>query len=169
MRKENVVLLGICVLIAAGIGVMVSYQMTPKAALDKWAASVTRRGTAIGPEDEQPAAAPKPAARKKMGSPVTVKQIADVAPVLLPEPVADKAAAPPAPQPELNDIPAGIDRSALLEKYPVPAIQTSTLRDGSLMELLVYQKKDAPLATYAQLENGAVTRVYAGIPARKLP
>ena len=34
--------------------------------------------------------------------------------------------------------------------------------------MLVYQKKGAPVATYAQLENGAVTRVYAGIPARKV-
>lgn len=169
MRKENIILVFICAFIAAGIGYMMTVQISPKAAFDKWSNSVVSRSSQSAAPEEKPAEPPKPEPPKKVKTPISPITVAESAPTPAAEPVVEKADALPLPQPELGDIPTGMNRSALLEKYPVPAIQTSTLRDGSLMELLVYQKKGAPLATYAQLENGAVTRVYAGIPARKLP
>jgi len=169
MRKENVVLLVICVLIAGGIGLLTSIQLTPKAALEKWATSLAGRAPSVSMPEDKPAEPVKPEAPKVRKPVVALK--AELEPVVAhaPDSKVEKPTVPPPPQPELADIPTGMPRNALLERYPVPAIQTSTLRDGNLMELLVYQKKDAPLATYAQLENGSVTKVYAGIPARRLP
>ena len=168
MRKENVVLLVICGLIAGGIGLLLSIQLTPRAALNKWATGLSGGAPPVAMAEETAAEPMKPETPKVRKIAVGENVPSEPAAEPARESKAEAAVVPP-PQPELSDISTGMPRNALLERYPAPAIQTSTLRDGNLMELLVYQKKGAPVATYAQLENGAVTKVYAGIPARRVP
>ena len=75
----------------------------------------------------------------------------------------------PAPQPTSADIRLGMDRKELLNCFPDPTILTSTLKDGDTIELLSYQRLGTNTATFAQLQNGVVQRVYSGIAPRRLP
>lgn len=88
-------------------------------------------------------------------------------------PAAEQKPAPRPPEPlivpNVDQVPAGTKRADLLARFPNPSVQTSTLHDGDLTEIFVYQNKTTPTATFIQLRAGTVVAAYTGIPARRLP
>ncbi len=116
------------------------------------------------PEEPDPApkkATPRPAANStKAAEPEPPAPVAEKKPVPAPEPLV---------VPKVEQVPAGTKRADLLSRFPNPSVQTSTLHDGDLTEIFVYQNKTTPTATFIQLRSGVVVAAFTGIPARRLP
>ncbi|MBI2685879.1 MAG: hypothetical protein HYX27_06165 [Acidobacteria bacterium] len=171
MRSQNFFLLGICILVSSTLGYFVFLRGGQKSMLERLGAPfVSSQPTNALREDPQPIEVKK----KEMPPPrVRMASIRHEEPAPMPIPAvplpAVKPAAPTGPQPEATDIRAGTERNALLTRFPAPSLHTSTIKDGDLIELIVYHRDDQRNATFAQLQNGVVTRVYAGVPLRTLP
>lgn len=168
MRSQNIAMLSVCCSILVAIGYFVYSGTSPEAVMD-------RIGTMLAPARPASSVEPEAPAEPKKAEPAPRLRLIrhDPEPVEAPPTAAvaetPPAAAPERPQPAPADIRAGTERRELLTRFPDPALQTSTLKDGDLIELIVYQHRDQRMATFAQLRNGTVTQVYAGLPARTLP
>jgi hypothetical protein len=169
MRSQNIFMLGLCVAVVAGITYFAVASKSPRQVLEQIGRGFSAPRPAPAPEEpaEEPKkkeTAVKQRTPRNGGGGAKVEPVSAAAVV---EPAA--APRPPAPQPAPGDIRTGTERAELLRQYPAPALQTSTIKDEDLVELIVYQKEGANVATFVQLQNGVVTMVYAGLPPRKLP
>ena len=172
MRSETMLALGLCCAVIGGIVYFAVTDRSPMGVVQGLQSGFsTRRPAEPEPEKEAEAAG----AAKKASVAAVVKRAggggAAQAPAV-PEPAVAVAEAAPAPvvkrgpQPAAKDIAIGMARAELLRRYPDAAIQTSTIKDGDLIELLVYESHEGNVATFAQLLNGEVKRVYTGMPTR---
>lgn len=170
MKVETGIALGTCAVVIGGIIYFAVARETPMGVFDR-----VVRGAATRVAEPEPEAVPvgEEAKKPKSRPARAVGREADagvaVAAVPTPEAAPEAVAAEPVavrrrgPQPKASEIPVGIGRGDLLQRFPDPSLQTSTIKDGDLIELVVYQAEGAGTATFAQLLNGHVTRVYAGV------
>ena len=168
MTSQNIFLLGLCGFVLSAIGYFAVVQKSPQAVIDQIKYSfLNSRPIAAradeDPETEKPKTAPPIRAVQKQAAPVATVEIAT--PIEAPKPTPK----PTRPLPSTVDISAGMQRSELLARFPDPALLTRTIKDGDMIELFAYQRQDQPKATFAQLQNGVVTRVYSGLPTSSFP
>lgn len=168
-------MLGLCVAVIGGIIYFAVAKQSPMAVFGNLGARVAPR-VAV----EEPAETVQPEEQKKAGTKTaakgTVRPVpsAVTAPASIPEVTMAEAGATPAPpapvkrgpQPAARDLAIGMSRAELFRRFPDPAVQTSTIKNGDLIELIVYEGSDTGVATFAQLLNGQVNRVYTGTPTR---
>ncbi len=175
MRTDTMLMLGLCVAVIGGIIYFAVAKRSPMAVLGSIGGPATPRMA-----EKEPVTPAKPEEPKKAPAKMTAKIAARPAPAVVSAPesvpqagpaeVAVAMAAPApvrkGPQPNATDISIGMRRDELLRRFPDPAVQTSTIKNGDLIELLVYESSDNGVATFAQLLNGQVSRVYLGTPTR---
>jgi hypothetical protein len=164
--------LGLCLTVISGIVYFAVTDRSPMAVVQGLGSGFSSQ-RAAEPEPEKSAAAEdagkksavKPVARRaSVGGVVTQAEPEPVAPVVATAPVASPVKR--GPQPAAKDLSIGMVRAELLRRYPDAAVHTSTIKDGDLIELLVYEGDEGGSATFAQLLNGEVKRVYTGMPTR---
>jgi hypothetical protein len=175
MRSETMLALGLCLTVIGGIVYFAVTDRSPIAVVQGLGSGFSPR-RAAEPEPEKDAAVAADAGKK-----AAVKTVAKrpggggtaVQSAPAPEPPAPVVASAPAPtpvkrgpQPAAKDLTIGMGRAELLRRYPDAAVHTSTIKDGDLIELLVYEGDGGGSATFAQLLNGEVKRVYTGMPTR---
>lgn len=174
MRSETMLALGLCLTVISGIVYFAVTDRSPMAVVQGLGTGFSPR-RAAEPEPEKDAAAAE-AAKKAVVKPVARRAsvggaVAPAEPEPTPAaPVVETAKAAPVvkrgPQPAAKDLTIGMGRAELLRRYPDAAVHTSTIKDGDLIELLVYEGDEGGAATFAQLLNGEVKRVYTGMPTR---
>jgi len=172
VRSQNIIMLGICGVVMSAIVYFVVAGRSPREVLERVSAS-------LSPVGRSPAATAEPVLDASKQETLVRPQLVrgmnrkhTKEPEVLPVIEAPKQLAvttpPLGPQPTLADIRPGMDRKELLNRFPDPTMLTSTLKDGDTIELLSYQQLGTNTATFAQLQNGVVQRVYSGIAPRRL-
>lgn len=171
MRSQNLFLLGVCIAVTSTLGYFIFLRGSQRSMLERIGIGTSLPANALRPDESAP-----PPEKKKAEPPPRVRTASmHSMPAVEPEPAvvavapAPKPVTPVGPQPSPTDIRTGTDRSTLLKRYPNPSLQASTIKDGDLIELVVYHQDDQKVATFAQLQNGVVTRVYAGVSPKTLP
>lgn len=170
MRGTNLALFAIAGFLLIGISYVLLTGDTGAAGLARSISSGLGLTPAPVVNPHTPPEEPEPAPKKAAPRPAV--KAAKAAEPDAPAPAAEKKPAPspePLVVPKVDQIPAGTKRADLLSRFPNPSVQTSTLHDGDLTEIFVYQNKTTPTATFIQLRAGVVVAAYTGIPARRLP
>ena len=167
MSGQNIFMLGLCGLVLSAIGYFAIVQKSPNEVLSQVRAKFSTSRPAfsavdLAPEPTKPDKPPPIRALRKQTLPIQ----SEAAPPSM-EPLRP-AAKPVSPHPAQAEILPGMQRSELLARFPEPTLQTRTIKDGDMIELIAYQRDDQGKATFAQLENGVVTRVYSGLSASRI-
>ena len=172
--KEAVVLVLVAVLVVGGIGTWlansgsISLFGTPPSNVQSEAdaAQAQAAADAAAKEAKQAEDARKKAAAKAARKARAVPVVEPVEPVLAP--VAEVVVAPPAPPsapkqfPEPREIPVGIERDNISERFGQPALATTTTSDdGRVMETLVYARKSGRDVTVIRMEDGKVLSAHS--------
>ena len=170
MTGQNIFMLSLSAFVLLAIGYFAVVQKSPHAVLDQLRSSFSSSRSVASRAEEEPAPikANTPTRQpvrsgRNHTDPVEVVTVAP--PVETPR-VAVEAIRP---HPSASEIRPGMQRSELLARFPDPAIQTRTIKDGDMIELIAYQRQDQGRATFAQLQNGVVTRVYSGLQTSSFP
>lgn len=169
MRGTNLALFAIAGVLLVGIAFMLLTDDSGAVKLARSISSSLGFNSAPAVPPKPPPDEPAPAAKQQPPRPAA-KQAKTPAPEPLPS-TEKKAVPSPEPLlvPKVEQVPVGTKRADLLSRFPNPSVQTSTLHDGELTEIFVYQNKTVPAATFIQLRSGVVVAAYTGVPARKLP
>ena len=170
--KEAVVLVLVAVLVVGGIGTWlansgsISLFGTPPASVQAEAEAAQAAAAAAAKEAQQAEDARKKAVAKAARKARAVPVVEPVEPVL--PPVAEVVVAPPTPPPapkqfpEPREIPVGIERDNISERFGQPALATTTTSDdGRVMETLVYARKSGRDVTVIRMEDGKVLSAHS--------
>jgi hypothetical protein len=170
MRGTNLVLFAIAGFLLIGISYVLLTGDTGGANLARSISSGLGLSSTPAVNPPAPPDDPEPAPTKAEPRPAV--KAATASKPEAPSPAAGKKSSPapePLVVPKVDQVPSGTMRADLLARFPSPSVQTSTLHDGDLTEIFVYQNSTTPTATFIQLRAGVVVAAYTGIPARRLP
>ncbi len=170
MTGQNIFMLAVCVFVLSSIGYFAVVQKSPNAVIDQLRSSFSNSRPSAARAEEEPepkkASIPTPQlirTARKLADPLESSTVSQ--PVEIPQAAAETFR----PHPSASEIRPGMQRSELLARFPNPALHTHTIKDGDMIELIAYQRQDQAKATFAQLQNGVVNRVYSGLPTSSFP